>query len=160
MAASHDALERCDGCGLAITGATAGCQSLMDELLARDFTDATYFRVHRLLVDTYCLQHPEQYCVSFKSFAAHLVHACWSLESGGTRAIPSEAIRRWVERHPQLAKPELPDFRGALTIADVAKASGPAEHGRAVDEWARSTWAAYSALQPLAREWLRAALAR
>ena len=61
----------------------------MDKLLARDFSDVTYFRVHRLLVDTYCVQHPERYCVSFKSLAAHLVGLCWSLEHSGSRAVPS-----------------------------------------------------------------------
>ena len=159
MLANHDTLERCGGCGLNIVGGTAGCQSLMDELLARDFTDVTYFRVHRLLVDTYCLQHPDKYCVSFKSFAAHLVHLCWSLESGGSRAVPSDAIRRWVERHPHLTKPPVPHVRGALMINDVVQAPGAAAHERAVEEWARSTWDAYAALQPVAREWLRLARA-
>jgi hypothetical protein len=131
----------------------------MDELLARDFSDVMYFRVHRLLVDVYCLQHPERYCVSFKSLAAHLAGLCWSLEHGGSTAVPSEAIRRWVERHPDLNKPALPEGRGALTIAHVRSAPDPVAHARAVDEWARSTWAAYTGLQAVAREWVRLALA-
>jgi hypothetical protein len=131
---------------------------MMDELLARHFSDATYFGVHRLFVDTYCLQHPDRYCASFKSLAAHLSHLCWSLERGGSRAIPSEALRRWVERHPGLPKPELPAFRGALTISHVAKAPDAAAHGLAVNEWARDTWDAYSALHTTARQWVELAL--
>jgi hypothetical protein len=132
---------------------------MMDELLARHFSEAAYFGVHRLFVDTYCLQHPDRYCASFKSLAAHLSHLCWSLEHGGSRAIPSEALRRWVERHPGLTKPALPDFRGTLTISHVARAPDVAAHSLAVDEWARSTWDAYSALHSTARHWVELALA-
>ncbi len=114
----------------------------------------TYFGVHRLFVDIYCLQHPDQGCVSFKSLAAHLAHLCWSLEFKGNRAVPSEAIRRWVERHPHLEKPALPEHRGRMTVADVAKAENPAAHHQAVEQWARSTWDAYADLQSTARHWV------
>jgi len=148
----------CWGCGLVIEGGFAGCQALWNELLARHFSDATYFGVHRLAVDTYCLQHPDGYCASFKSLAAHLAHACWSLEFGGGRAIPSEAIRLWVERNPGMEKPPLPAFHGALTITHVAVAEDAQSHRRLVDEWARATWDAYAPLHVTARDWVRAAL--
>jgi hypothetical protein len=153
-----DAADRCAGCGLVVNGGTDACQGLFERLIARDFSDATYFTHHRLLVDTYCLQHPERYCVSFKSLAAHLMGVCWSLDHGGTRAVPHEPIRRWVERHPQLAKPPLPRARGVLTVADVAGAATPAEHSRRVDRWARATWAAYAPLHDETRRWVDAAL--
>jgi hypothetical protein len=134
--------SQCGGCGLVVSGGTAGCQAIMDELLALHFSDVRYFGVHRLFVDTYCLQHPDRYCVSFKSLAAHLAHLCWSIEHSGSAAVPSEAIRRWVEHHPHLDKPDLPARRGVLTIADVAAASDPAAHHRAVQDGARATGAA------------------
>jgi hypothetical protein len=34
----------------------------------------------------------------------------------------------------------------------------PQAYGEAVERWARSTWDAYSALQPLARRWIAEAL--
>jgi len=151
-------LDRCEGCGLTVPGGTTGCQSIMDEQVARHFSEVTYFGVHRLFVDTYCLQHPDRYCVSFKSLAAHLAHLCWSLEQGGTAAVPSEAIRLWVERHPHLEKPALPEDRGRLTVAHVAAAGDPAAHRRAVDQWARSTWTAYAPLHAIARHWVTLAL--
>jgi hypothetical protein len=155
---NRPAVERCGGCGLEIAGGAAGCQSLMDEVLALHFGDARYFGAHRLFVDAYAMQHPDRYCVSFKSLAAHLAHLCWSLERGGDDALPSEAIRRWVERHPGMARPTLPSDRGALTIADVARGPDPAEHHRSVKRWARATWDAYEPLHALAREWVRQAL--
>jgi hypothetical protein len=131
----------------------------MDELLARQFGDAAWFGAHRLFVDAYSLQHPDRYCVSFKSLAAHAVHLCWSLERGGTAAVPCESIRLWVERHPRLEKPVLPGFRGSITIADVARASTPGAHRRAVEQWARATWDAHDAIHATVREWVDEALA-
>jgi hypothetical protein len=154
MDRDQKAMNRCGGCGLEVVGGTAGCHSIRDELLALHFSEATYFGVHRLFVDIYCLQHPDEGCVSFKSLAAHLAHLCWSLEFNGTRAVPSEAIRRWVERHPHLEKPALPERRGRMTVADVAKAENPAAHHQAVEQWARSTWDAYADLQSTARHWV------
>jgi hypothetical protein len=151
-------IEACGGCGLAVADGTAGCQALMDELSARGFSEIGYGRVHRLFVDTYCLQHPDSYCVSFKSFAAHLSGVCLSLEYGGSAGVVSEALRKWVERHPHLEKPPVPAARGMLTIADVARAPDAAAHARAVDDWARSTWSAYSPLHPLVRRWVTEAL--
>ena len=144
---------------MVIQGGTEVCQALMDEQTALHFTDVTYFAIHRLFIDAYCLQHPDRYCVSFPSLAAHLAHLCWSLEHGGSRAVPSEPIRLWVERHPDLEKPALPSRRGAVTVGDVAAAASAAAHRLAVDMWAKSVWDAYGALQPMAREWVRSALA-
>ncbi|MBZ5705858.1 MAG: DUF5946 family protein [Acidobacteriia bacterium] len=158
MVASSNAVEPCPDCGATVAGGTAGCQSLMDELLARDFSDVTYFRVHRLLVDTYSLQHPERYCASVKSLAAHLTGLCWLLEHDGNRAVGNEALRRWLNRNPRLDKPELPSFRGKLTIASAQAASDSIRYAEAVELWARSTWEAYSALQPLARCWIQQGL--
>jgi uncharacterized protein DUF5946 len=159
MAESAEPSDRCAGCGLAVPGGTAGCQKLMDELVARDFSNAVYFGVHRMLVDTYSLQHPERYCASAKSLAAHLMGLCWLLEHDGNRAVGSEPLRRWLDGTPRLEKPALPAFRGRLTIADVRHAEGPAEHARAVERWARSTWEAYAELHALARQWIEQALA-
>jgi hypothetical protein len=142
-----------------VEGGTAGCQGIFDGLLARDFSDVAYFRVHRMLVDTYCLQHPDRYCVSAKSLAAHLTGLCWLLEHGGNRAIGSEPLRRWLNGTPRIEKPEAPSFRGSLTVADVREAADPEAHARAVELWARSTWEAYSSLHALARHWIQQALA-
>ena len=133
----------------------------MDELLGRDFSDVLYFRVHRLMVDTYALQHPERYCASAKSLAAHLSGLCSILERGGSRARGSDALRRWLDGgRADLEKPELPARRGELTIADVRGAEGPVAYDEAVERWARSTWEAYAPLHGLARSWVEAATAR
>jgi hypothetical protein len=104
----------CSDCGLPQSDGVPACRALFDEVLAQHFENPAYFGVHRLFVDVYCLQHPDRGCISFKSFAAHAAHLCWSVERGGSRAVPSEPIRHWVERHPQLEKPALPRGRGTM----------------------------------------------
>ncbi len=151
--------ERCSGCALGVAGGTAGCQAIFDELLARDFGDVGYFRLHRLLVDTYSLQHPERYCASAKSLAAHLMGLCWAIEHEGNRATGNNSLRRWLDGTPRLEKPELPCFRGELTVASLREASTPEAYARAVETWARFTWEAYSSLHSLARQWIQQALA-
>jgi len=154
----QESTDRCSGCGLVVPGGTAGCQTIVDELWAREFGDVSYFRVHRMTVDTYCLQHPERYCASAKSLAAHLTGLCWLLERSGGRAVGSDALRRWLNGPVRLEKPELPSVRGGLTVADVRDAADPEAYARAVDGWARSTWEAYSSLHSVARDWIQQAL--
>lgn len=155
-----DELQPCDGCGLRVEGGTAGCQAFFDELIARDFSNALYFRVHRLMVDVYSLQHPARYCKSVKSLAAHLCGLYGILESDASRAVGDEAFRRWLDGKVDLEKPELPSFRGELTIESVRDASDPGTYARAVERWARSTWDAYAPLHPLARDWYERARLR
>jgi len=75
-----------------VEGGETGCQKMFEQLVARDFGNVLYFRSHRMLVDTYALQHPESYCASPKSLAAHLTGLCWLLERGGSRAVVRSRI--------------------------------------------------------------------
>jgi Family of unknown function (DUF5946) len=159
MSGDGETAQGCSGCGLLAPGGTAGCAAAFHEMVARDFSDALRFRVHRMLVDTYSLQHPDRYCASARSFAAHLTGLCAILESGASRAVGDEQLRRWLDGNVRLQRPDTPRFRGELTIAHVREAVEPEACAAAVEEWALSTWEAYSALQPLARRWIQKALA-
>jgi hypothetical protein len=149
--------QPCEGCGLEIEHGTAGCQALMDQLLARDFSDIRFFRMHRLMVDTYSLQHPDRYGASAKSLAAHLTGLCHLVEERGDRAMGSQELRRWLDGARKLEKPALPAFRGALTVADVVELQDPVAYAEATERWARTTWEAYKELHELARSWIREA---
>jgi hypothetical protein len=111
-----------------------------------------------MAVDTYSLQHPERYCASAKSFAAHFLSLYLIVGHGSNPAIGSESLQRWLNGSRQLQKPELPVRRGDVTIADVVDIGNPADYKKAVQRWAKSTWSAYGALQPLAQAWLQAVL--
>jgi hypothetical protein len=152
--------EACDGCGLRIDGGTAGCQSMFDEFRVREMSElAPAYTSTRLTVDVYCLQHPDRYCVSAKSLAAHLTGVGWATERGGGEW-GLRALQRWLDSGVKLEKPPLPDRRGEITIRDVAGAAATDDYLVAQDRWARSTWAAYGDLHETARAWIDDAVRR
>ena len=149
----------CDECGWAEAGGRQGCRERFEAYLARDYSDPQFFRAHRLLVDAYCLQHPEQYCASAKSLAAHLAGLCWIVEGGAAAAVGPSRLRDWLDGARALDKPEMPVFRGALTIGDLPGEAGPVEWAEAVRRWAEATWAGYAPLHETARRWIAEAKA-
>lgn len=144
----------CGGCGWRVDGGTAGCRERFETLLARDFSDARFFGVHRLSVDCYALQHPDDYCASAKSLAAHLVGLAVIVEGEANPAIGSSDLRDWLDGNRALDKPALPAERGAVTLGDLEAIEEPGAWREAVRQWADSVWAAYTPLHGLAREWL------
>jgi hypothetical protein len=149
--------ETCQSCGARVAGGRAGCQALFNELGARSYNNPGYAAVHELLVDAYCLQHPEPYCHSAKSYAAHLTRMCCGIERAGDRKI-YRAIHIWLGGPAKIEKPEVLASRGELTIAHVQAARNVEEHQKAVREWAENVWKAYARQHELARKWLDAAL--
>lgn len=149
--------ERCDGCGFVVERGAAGCHEIFEELLARDFSNPQYFRVHRMMVDTYCLQHPERYCRSAKSLAAHLAGLCSTLESDANTAVGADSLREWLDGASPVERPDLPSSYGELTIAHIRESGSPEEHAARVEEWSQSTWKAYAELHELARSWVEQA---
>ena len=135
-----------------IAGGTDGCQRLVDEFRAREMSElAPSYAWTRLTVDVYCLQHPDRYCVSAKSLAAHLTGLAWTLEHGVDQGAGLRKLQRSLDGRVDRAKPPIPRERGKLTIADVTAAH---DYTAAVDAWARSTWEAYSPLHETARAWI------
>ena len=133
--------EPCE-CGLRADVAQPTCGELRDSLLARDFEQPVrYWRFHNLAIDAYCVQHAA-YVKSPKSLAAHLCGLCIAFEHRGD-ATARQKLQRWLSTNPAIQKPELPSFRGGLTIADVYGIEDPTEYGKAVEAWARAAWDAY-----------------
>ena len=148
----------CDDCGAIVAGGRDGCQRLFDEVLAREFGDYRYVNIHRLTVDTYALQHPQAYMRSAKSFAAHLTGVCAAVERGDA-AETNRAVQRWLNGAQTLTRPPDPPprQRGDLTIVHVRAATSVEDHVGRVREWARTTWDAWRAYHPVAREWIERA---
>ena len=88
----------CSGCGLVVDGGVEGCQALFDEESARQYADVRFAARRRMVVDTYCLQHPERYCASAISLAAHLTGLCVAMEHRGREEQLHAAIQRWLDR--------------------------------------------------------------
>ena len=146
--------EVCEDCGAAVPEGRAGCLKIFEEIIAKEFGDYRYGRIHRLTVDAYSLQHPDRYMRSGKSFAAHLTGMCIALEDEGAPAL-NQIVQRWLSTNPGIVKPSrLPERKGNLTVAYLQAASDSDEHVSRVREWARDVWNAWSEHHALARQWI------
>ena len=150
----------CPECGAPLPHGREACQKLFDEVLAREFGDYRYARMHRLTVDTYALQHPAEYMRSAKSYAAHLTGTYAALEMGASADI-NRAVQQWLSGSKVFPRPDnpAPRQRGPLTIIHVHEAVEPDDHLRRVHEWALSAWEAWRAYHHLARQWVEQATA-
>ena len=150
----------CPECGAEVNGGREACQRLFDEVLAKEFRDFRYGRIHRLTVDAYSLQHPAEYMRSAKSYAAHLTGMYAALESS-IAAETNRAVQQWLNGPKALTRPgePAPRQRGSLTILHVHAAVDPDDHIRRVREWALSTWLAWRDYHHVARQWVEQATA-
>ena len=148
----HTADEFCVDCGSSVAQGKVGCLELFEEILAREFSDYRYGKIHRLTVDTYSLQHPDAYMRSGKSFAAHLTGICAAMEYENAFVV-NQTVQKWLSTNPRIEKPaQIPESRGNLTITYIHTAADVEEHTRRVREWARDVWGAWSAHHALARQ--------
>ena len=142
----------CIDCGAVVAEGKAGCLKLFEEVIAREFSDYRYGKVHRLTVDAYSLQHPDRYMRSGKSFAAHLTGIYAALEAEDAAAV-NQTVRKWLNTNPKIEKPaRLPEQRGRLTIAFIHSATDADDYGERVRDWAREVWRAWSEYHTLAKQ--------
>jgi hypothetical protein len=145
---------RCRSCGAEPFGTYQSCQDLWETLLAKSFSELAYGRFHRLLVDLYSLQHPDTFCRSAKSYAAHLTGLCVTQEHAGDPQL-NAAVQRWLGgRRDDLTKPGVPSARGALDLTHVLRATDAADVARRVAAWSDDVWVAYLPVQGVARQWI------
>ena len=161
--------DPCPGCGAryvpqmrdethAYIGASPACWAAFGEVLAREFADVTFGRVHRHTVDVYAVQHPgNDDRRQRQSVALHLVGICHWLEHdlgvGRLNAITQRLAnedRQW----PWLTPPA----NYEMTVVDLLGARDGAEHVELVRRWAETTWAAWSDHHAAARQWAAEAL--
>jgi Family of unknown function (DUF5946) len=149
--------DRCPDCGAPVEGGRAGCQALWDEIALRAYSEPGYAATHDLAFDTYCMQHPERYCRSAKSYAAHLTRLCCGLEHEGKHKV-YQAIQQSLSGAVQIERPVAPTNVGKITVADLKAARSVEEHAETVHAWANSVWQAYAEQHELARGWMNTAL--
>lgn len=148
--------ETCPECGAVVADGRAGCQALYDALAFEALENRYIAAVHNLAFDTYCMQHVETYCVSAKSYVAHLTRLCVGLEYSGLSEV-YDALQRWY--HGGLVKPPVLSRRGDTHITDVQALTNAPAKIYAIRAWALDVWSAYSSQHALARTWVEEALA-
>ena len=148
----NKSVDICEDCGAVVAEGKAGCLKLFEEVIAREFSDYRYGKIHRLTVDAYSLQHPDVYMRSGKSFAAHLTGIYAALEAEDASAV-NRTVRKWLSANPKIEKPVgLPRRREKLTITFIHSAACADEHNKRVREWAREVWRAWSVYHALAKQ--------
>lgn len=131
-----------------------GCWQAYGELLAREYQDPRYMRVHRLTVDTYAVQHPGVDTPQARnSVGIHLsrllllFERAWPIERANAAMLTITAKKHaypWLTPPPSL---------GLLTVRHPLAATTPEEHAQRVEEWARSVWTAWAEHHATVRAW-------
>jgi len=154
----------CPGCGAVVPdvdvpghkyiGSAPGCWQIFGEVLAREYSDFRYARVHGLTVDAYAVQHPgEPSPHAIMSVAVHLQRLHWVLELGYDNQRATRAMQRAAERKLEYTWLTPPASLGSITVLDVQAAPGPEEHVDAVRAWADDVWKAWQIHHPTVRGW-------
>jgi len=133
------------------------CWAAFGEVLAREYSDPSYFQVHRLSVNAYAVQHPGHPSPqTIQSVAVHLIRLCMLLERGLPMERANDAMLKASEREDLYVWLAPPAFLGAVTVADVRDATDVETHMAAVRRWAESAWAAWETHHGTIRAWLPA----
>lgn len=151
-----------DGPTHAYYGAAPGCWALYGEVLAREYGDYRYARLHRLTVDSYAAQHPGRpEPRAIQSVAVHLVGLQLSLEQPEAGRPLEPILQAAADASDELHWLAPPPSPGAMTVVDVHRAGDDAAaHLAAVRAWAESVWAAWAPHHGQVREWAALAVER
>ena len=160
----------CPGCRLSLPihdgpthpyiGASPACWALFGDVLAREFSDFRYGRIHGTTVDAYAVQHPgvpERR--STRSVALHLIRLLLVIEQEEKQERATQMMARVARSHVAFEWLDPPVPNGTKTIADVKSVDGPDEHVAVVQEWAAGLWGSWSRYHMIVKGWLRAGLA-
>lgn len=158
--------SKCTECGAQVPDEFTSCDALFMSILTplglRWAESPDVAMLHRLIVDTFGMQHPKRSCKSAKSYAAHFTGLCCGVEYNGAKSVYA-VLQRWLNGPVEaigITRPTEPDYRGALTIRYVYDAETEAEFATRVHEWAKEVWEAYSPQHEIARDWIRKAIGK
>jgi len=151
---NQDVLTPCPGCGAefpgppgtphAYIGASAGCWTVYEEILAKEYGEYQYPPIHRLTVDAYAVQHPGvPGRRSSQSVWVHLAGMYLVLESGANGREATRALQAVLKKRKEFEWLAPPEKNGSITVLDVRKAADLNSHVQLVEAWARSIWAAW-----------------
>jgi len=156
--------DDCPACGLTApitsgpspdeVNASAGCFALYGELLALEFTDPAYRRVHQVTVDAYAAQHAGGTSRrEVQTVALCLMTLCLFIENGVDPAEGPALHKRMVARRPDFTWLAPPPQRDLLTVADVLTARDAEEHRHLVRKWGGQVWQAWTPHHSTVRAW-------
>ncbi|MEO8609442.1 MAG: DUF5946 family protein [Chloroflexota bacterium] len=150
--------DHCPECGAQVAGGRGGCQALFDEIAYAMGTEPRIAAVHRLALDTYCMQHVESYCESAKSYAAHLIGLWYGIHHPRD-PVPYTPIARILNQSTTLVNPPVLSNRGSITFPEIMRSYHQDGDVDAlvtrIHDWSIIVWQAYESQHALVESWLR-----
>lgn len=135
----------------------ATAQDLYNELAFYTLAHGDPAFIHQYAVDAFAVQHAD---AKSKPIAVvfGLVGLYLHVEKGFTGRQVQIAHMRLAARRRQWPQVPLPEFRGAITIADVLGASAGPERDAMIDRWCASVWEACKECRPVIADLLKTEL--
>jgi len=163
MTAKSNDLIACPGCGARFPEqhgpthryleSTPGCWAAYGEVLAREYSDPAYMKVHHFTADAYPVQHPGKPSKhNMQSVIVHLIGLYAGIELGLSQQ-EIAILRDGATTHIELRWLEPPQNRGNLTVADIVPARAAEEHCRLVYQWAEEAWEAWTGYHDQVKQW-------
>lgn len=137
--------EACSGPTHSYIQATPGCWKLYGEVLVREYSDPQYWRMHRLTVDAYSVQHPDgDDPRAIQSVTVHLVGLYITLVKKLSAEFATQIIGKIIQKNKgKFILLERPKNLGKITIQDVWQAKNAEQHEMVIAQWAQSVWEAW-----------------
>ena len=157
--------EKCFACGgtfkdmdgpvHAYMDSTPGCWAAFGEVLAKEYSDQAYFKIHRLTVDLYAIQHPgkKDSRQAIQSVGFHLIRLYLFLEKDLQPEHANAVMVKAAKSKHLFTYLEPPQIENKITVADVAKAQTPEEHITLVKAWAENIWETWAQHHDTIKKW-------
>jgi len=173
--------RKCPGCGVIFERgegienrygvASPECWQAFNNLLAHERTQWNYPDVHRLIVDAYSVQHPQNFPLqkelgiaprfieaSVQSVAIHLIALYFALgqkkELKEIAKLMGQVLSSGIELIPLIP----PSSLGKLTIVDAPLTYSLEEYSAFAWKWAKDAYDSWSVHHPQIEAWVKKAL--
>ncbi|MHA7871657.1 MAG: DUF5946 family protein [Hyphococcus sp.] len=157
--------KRCPDCGAdfaladgvthAYLGGSPACWAAFNDVLAREFQDATYFAAHQFTVDAYTVQHPGDQSDrrAAQSVNIHLAALCALIEQEWEIASIPHLLKTLANNYKDKFEPLPPPAPDtyALTVKDALMAENAQQHCNIIRDWAEDVWRAWAVHHDIAR---------
>ncbi|MGH1411902.1 MAG: DUF5946 family protein [Pelagimonas sp.] len=161
----------CVGCGAVLPDmdgpthsymlSSSACFHAFTTILALEYSDTALLPTHRLTVDCFAVQHGgvDQHRAQVNSTRLHLARLYLQL---GRQMQPKETndVMLGLGRFKHSLRCLEPPSSYQMTVSDVVPHAGGAEHLAKIREWARVTWADWSAHHAYISDWAERHLAK
>jgi len=168
----------CPGCGASFPKgdfapnrygvASPECWQAFNELLAQERMNWGYPEVHRLVVDAYSVQHPQNFELqkslgiskrfidaSVQSVPVHLIALYLALREKKPLEKISASMDQILSKGATFEPLDSPDNLGEITIADAPDMSDYDTYSAFAWNWAKKAWGAWEHVHPQVKAWIQ-----